>query len=272
MTATEWHAAIRPVKLEGATPLFLITAIPDRELMASAQQLMRHSLIATVLVILLAIPITWGLARGISGPLRQLAVEAEAIRRFEFSQPIKVESLVLEVNDLTVTMDSMKRTIRRFLDISMAVAAENDFDRLLPRLLTETMLGRRAPKPACSTWPTTTNCCRPRRCRRTARRCRLQRHARSPQRGRPAARRRARRSNGRAAGRLTADDMRALGLAAALPPAGASHAIAVPLLNRQHQLVGAMLLLCRRRHRRRTPQLHRGPLRLGRRFRWKARS
>ena len=83
---------IRPVKLEGTRPLFLITAIPDRELMAAAHALMRHSLIVMALVILLAIPITWWLARGISGPLRQLAHEAEAIRRFEFSQPIKVDS------------------------------------------------------------------------------------------------------------------------------------------------------------------------------------
>ena len=66
---------------------------------------MRHAAIATVLVILLAIPITWVLARRISGPLRQLAHEAEAIRRFEFSQPIKIDSLVLEVSNLTLTMD-----------------------------------------------------------------------------------------------------------------------------------------------------------------------
>ena len=56
----DWHASLRPVKLEGAAPLFLITAIPDDELMADAQRLMRHALIATILVILLAIPITWG--------------------------------------------------------------------------------------------------------------------------------------------------------------------------------------------------------------------
>ena len=139
-----WHASLRPVKLEGAKPLFLITAIPDNELMDAAERLMRHAAIATALVILLAIPITWVMARRISGPLRQLAHEAEAIRRFEFSQPIKVNSLVLEVSNLTLTMDSMKRTIRRFLDINMAVAAENDFDRLLPRLLGETLPGHRA--------------------------------------------------------------------------------------------------------------------------------
>jgi hypothetical protein len=33
----------------------------------------------------------------------------------------------------------MKRTIRRFLDISHAVAAEQNFDRLLPRLLGDTL-------------------------------------------------------------------------------------------------------------------------------------
>jgi hypothetical protein len=36
-------------------------------------------------------------------------------------------------------MDSMKRTIRRFLDINMAMSSEKNFDRLLPRLLGETL-------------------------------------------------------------------------------------------------------------------------------------
>ena len=238
-----WHAALRPVKLEGAAPLFLITAIPDAELMAAARELMRHALIATVLVILLAIPVTWILARNISGPLRQLAGEAEAIRHFEFSQPIKVNSLVLEVNDLTVTMDSMKRTIRRFLDISMAVAAENDFDKLLPRLLTETLSAADAdagilylvdgdkllpaaafnadgtPLPAGALAVST------------------------PSAGRLLA---AALSAGTAhAARLTDVDVRILGLERIIESCEASDAIAVPLLNRQHNLVGAMLLLRR---------------------------
>ena len=239
----EWHAAIRPVKLEGTRPLFLITAIPDRELMAAAHTLMRHSLIVMALVILLAIPVTWWLARSISGPLRQLAHEAEAIRRFEFSQPVKVDSLVLEVNDLTVTMDSMKRTIRRFLDINMAVAAENDFDRLLPRLLGETLPAAGAEAgvlyladndqllPAAalqvdgSALPVAAPAIDP--------------QATGPLLGAALAAGTAR------AAPLTADDIRALGLEQALVSCPSSHAIAVPLLNRQHQLVGAMLLLCR---------------------------
>jgi HAMP domain-containing protein len=135
-----WRISIRPIQLEGLRkPLFLVTAIPDSELMAAAHQLRQQSLLAMVLVILLSVPVTWVLARLISKPLRKLSGEVEAIRHFEFSQPIEVESPVLEVGDLAATMDGMKRTIRRFMEISMAVAAENNFDRLLPRLLTETL-------------------------------------------------------------------------------------------------------------------------------------
>jgi HD-GYP domain-containing protein (c-di-GMP phosphodiesterase class II) len=240
---SDWHASIRPVRLEGAGALYLITAIPDDELMSAAYRLMHHSLIATILVILLAMPVTWLLARNISGPLRQLAGEAEAIRRFEFSRPIKVNSLVLEVNDLTVTMDSMKRTIRRFLDISMVVAAENDFDKLLPRLLTETLPAADADAgilyltdgdrllPAAALHADATPL--------PAGASSIDPRAAGPLLGSALSAGTAR------AARLTDADVRALGLERILDSTEATDAIAVPLLNRQHNLVGAMLLLRR---------------------------
>ena len=240
---SDWHASIRPIRLEGAGALFLITAIPDDELMSAAYRLMHHSLIATILVILLAIPVTWLLARNISGPLRQLAGEAEAIRRFEFSRPIKVNSLVLEVNDLTVIMDSMKRTIRRFLDISMAVAAENDFDKLLPRLLNETLPAADADAgilyltdgdrllPAAALHADATPL--------PAGASSIDPRAAGPLLGNALSAGTAR------AARLTDADVRALGLERILDSTGTTDAIAVPLLNRQHNLVGAMLLLRR---------------------------
>ena len=135
----DWRIAISPVQLEGSQPLYLITAIPERELLAAALKFRSISLWVTALIMLLSIPITWLIARGLSGALRQLVGEAEAIRRFEFSNPVKVSSLVKEVDELGQTMDGMKKTIRRFLDINMAVAAEDNFSRLLPRLLTETI-------------------------------------------------------------------------------------------------------------------------------------
>ncbi|HEX6734357.1 MAG TPA: HD domain-containing phosphohydrolase [Azonexus sp.] len=238
-----WHAAINPVTLEGAEPLYLITAIPDSELMGAANQLLAQALLAILAVIALAVPATWLLARAIAGPLRKLAGEAESIRHFDFARPIAVSSVVKEINELATTMAGMKRTIRRFLDISEAVAGEENFARLLPRLLTETLSAAGAEagvlyladgeqlSPAAALFgdgrelpgavpPVATG-------------------AVGPLLGTALAAGRARSAP------LTAADAEALGLAAAVNACGATHAIAVPLLNRQDSLVGAMLLLAR---------------------------
>jgi HD-GYP domain-containing protein (c-di-GMP phosphodiesterase class II) len=236
-----WHVSLSPVKLEGANTLVLITAVPDSELMAAAHTLMRHSLIVMALIIALTIPITWALARAVARPLRKLAAEADAMRHFEFSRAITVESKILEVSDLALTMDSMKRTISRFLDISQAVAAENNFDRLLPHLLRETIAAADADAgilylvdderllPAQglmadgSALPPSAPA--------------GNKAASSPLLASAMAAKTA------CAARLAAEDIDALDLAAAIKACGASHAIAVPLLNRQQSLVGAMVLL-----------------------------
>lgn len=133
-----WRVSVQALAANGSR-LFLVNALPESELLASAFQVRDVSVWVTSLIVLLSIPVTWAIARGLSGPLRTLAREAEAIRRFEFSEPIKVKSVVKEVQELAATMGGMKRTIRRFLDINTAVAGERDFDTLLPRLLSETL-------------------------------------------------------------------------------------------------------------------------------------
>ena len=242
VNAEAWHITISPLKLEGANLLFLISAIPDRELMAAAYSLMHKLFITMALAILLAIPITWFLARAISKPLRILAGEADAIRHFEFTQNISVESPVLEVNELALTMDNMKRTISRFLRISLAVAAENNFDRLLPLLLTETISasdadagvlyllddGRLLPatglKADGGELPASTPAPDAMLASPLLKAAILARTAHSA--------------------RLTKPDIEALGLTTVILEAyPTSHAIAVPLLNRQQNLVGAMVLL-----------------------------
>ncbi len=133
----DWHAAAVRLPGSDARPLYLALAVPDDELLAHARELRNELLFATAIVMLLAIPLTLVVARAVAGPLRRLVAEADAIRHFDFTKPIVVSSLVQEVDDLAATMQGMKRTIRRFLDISSAIAAEDNFERLLPRLLNE---------------------------------------------------------------------------------------------------------------------------------------
>ena len=237
----QWHVSISPLQFEGTNPLFLISAIPDAELMASAYSLIHKLLIAMALAMSTTILLTWLLARVISRPLRNLAAEADAIRHFDFSKPITVASPVLEVSELALTMNRMKDTISQFLDISMAVAAETNFDRLMPYLLTETIAAAEAEAgvlfladndtllpatgimsdgsalPSCSPVPDAASSSP------LFKASLLARTAHSAP--------------------LTDADIDALGLSAAVNTSQTSHAIAVPLLNRQQNLVGAMLLL-----------------------------
>ena len=113
--------------------------MPLDELLVEARRIARDSGAAVAMVLAAALLVALAAASAISRPLRRLVDEANAIRRFEFSRPVQVASIVKEVDELAGTMDEMKRTIRRFLDVSAAVAAEPDLDRLMPRLLDETI-------------------------------------------------------------------------------------------------------------------------------------
>jgi len=135
----DWRVAIKPLVLQGGRPLYLVSAIPDRELLFAANNQRSTALLVTALVIAFAVPVVWLMARAVARPLNALAAEADAIRHFDFSKPLTVRSVVEEVDQLAVTMEGMKRAIRRFLDISLVIAAEKDIDRLLPMLLTEIM-------------------------------------------------------------------------------------------------------------------------------------
>src|SRR5690606_12743264 len=100
-----WRASVVPLHLEASRPLYLAMAIPEVELLAAAADLRGKSLLMTLLVILIALPVTWFAARAIARPLRQLALEADTIRHFQFSTPVTVNSVIDEVDTLAQTMD-----------------------------------------------------------------------------------------------------------------------------------------------------------------------
>ena len=242
-----WRINLTPLTLKGTRPIYLLMAIPDQELFAAALTTMHHSGLLTISILLLALPLIWLIARNISGSIRALGREADAIRHFDFSSPINTRSLVQEVDELAGTMASMKRTIRRFLDISMAVAAEDDFDCLLPLLLDETMQAANAR--AGILYLADSGQLVPVLARRlqgevgealSAEFAALDENDRSTLLGLTLADARAR------GAALASEEIGRLALAPMLDLVGDdhAHAIAVPLQNRQHQTVGAMLLIC----------------------------
>ncbi|MFZ1643595.1 MAG: HD domain-containing phosphohydrolase [Candidatus Contendobacter sp.] len=134
-----WRGMVKTLPFQGGTPLSLALAVSQNELLADTVRIRNQSVLIAIALVLLALPITWLLAHRIARHLQSLVGEAARIRRFEFHQPIAVRSIIAEVNQLAQAMDLMKSTIRRFLDIGSALAAERHFERLLDRVLAETL-------------------------------------------------------------------------------------------------------------------------------------
>ncbi|MDD3352266.1 HD domain-containing phosphohydrolase [Zoogloea sp.] len=141
-----WRGAVVPLPVLGNGPIHLGVAVPDAEFLVEARAIRDRSILITLAVILLALPLSYLAARLVSRPIRELAGAAAAIRRFDFSSSVSTRSVVREVDDLAEDLASMKGAIRRFLDIASVMAAETDFGRLLARVVDETVgvLGARA--------------------------------------------------------------------------------------------------------------------------------
>lgn len=141
----EWVVRLEPLPAgrggdqAAAKRLMLAVAAPRDELQADAIRARDISIAITAGILLLMLPLVHWAANLVSRPLRQLAREAEAIRRFEFDGPDSRRSMIREVDQLAVAMTGMKHSLRRFLEISNALSAERQFDTLLDRLLEETI-------------------------------------------------------------------------------------------------------------------------------------
>lgn len=135
----EWKVDIHVfARGEGARRV-LAVAVPMDELLADAERIRIHAIIITTLIILFSVPMVWGVSHLISRQLRRLATEAQRIQEFRFDDGEDIRSMIVEIDRLAQTMKQMKSTIRKFLEISAALAAEHRFERLLERVLDETI-------------------------------------------------------------------------------------------------------------------------------------
>ncbi len=123
----------------GGTAFFLGALTPVDELIAPVKRARNNALMMTGSALLLVMLIAIQMANSISKPISALTREASEISRFHFETGTRQPTMVQEVQDLAVAVDSMRHTIRRFLEISTALGAEGNFAKLLDRILVETL-------------------------------------------------------------------------------------------------------------------------------------
>ena len=132
-----WKTIVLPIQTVRGT-LSLGIAAPLDALLAPARAIRIRGLIATLLVLAIAVPLTGWAAHRVSTALTRITREAEAIQAFRFDGPPAGGSMVLEVDKLSGAVDMMRNTIRNFLEITASLAAETNSARLLDRVVSET--------------------------------------------------------------------------------------------------------------------------------------
>ncbi|MEB0040810.1 MULTISPECIES: HD domain-containing phosphohydrolase [unclassified Pseudomonas] len=135
----DWIVAHSHLKEGGPSGLQLAMLVPEDELLADAIRLRWQGALVALSTLLLCLPLGWLMSRIMVKPLRTLVREADGIRSFDFTSPAGHRSLVLEVDQLSLSMARMKATLASFLRITASLSAETHFDTLLQRLLCETV-------------------------------------------------------------------------------------------------------------------------------------
>jgi HD-GYP domain-containing protein (c-di-GMP phosphodiesterase class II) len=135
--ATLLVIALVALGLFAAWQISTLMSLPQEQKELGFDRIMWMLIIVSALLLLMSIFAVWELARRLSKPLRSLADEAQSIRDFDFSSGVTVNTGIEEVDELSIIMNEMKVTIRRFLEIGSALTAERDLHSLLNRILRE---------------------------------------------------------------------------------------------------------------------------------------
>lgn len=136
-----WHGAVHPFRINSSEgrELMLVMLSPHEELLAHATRMTQKSLMITLGILLLSIPLASLISSRISTALTKLAEEAVLISRFDFARPLSLRSRIKEVDELARAMESMKNTVSRFLALLKSLAGEQNFDAMLEQITEVTL-------------------------------------------------------------------------------------------------------------------------------------
>jgi len=134
---TWYRGLLVAVPVIGGQAYRMAMAVSDDILFAEAEASARQTAMFVAAILIVSVLVTVLVSRRIARPLTLLAEDVGTIRRFDFSHSALPPSRIVEIDQLADAVNRMKETIRKFLDISTAIAGEQDFDRLLVRILDE---------------------------------------------------------------------------------------------------------------------------------------
>ncbi|WED74711.1 cache domain-containing protein [Aeromonas allosaccharophila] len=111
--------------------LSLWIAAPVDELLAKAITIRNQTFLLSGIFLILALLAAIKLARTAARPLDTLTQEAGKIAHFDFNEPVRVNTYIAEIIDLSQAMGDMKSTIQRFLQLSTSLSSQGESVNIL---------------------------------------------------------------------------------------------------------------------------------------------
>ncbi len=115
----EWLVNRTPLEFTNGVTPELIIAVPKKELLADFEQVRRRTLLLSLVVLLLMVPLTWVLADHLSIPIRKLhrAIESASSEEFEEGLNFWLPEIKSndEIGDLHTAMRNMHCSLRQYV-------------------------------------------------------------------------------------------------------------------------------------------------------------
>ncbi len=137
-----WQASITP--LANSSEIYLVTMLPEASVLQDAWKMLQDQLLLTAALLVLGLLLGIWFSSRLSNALVQLTNHFNAVRQFDFSEKTPVPSRITEVYRLGKSFEQLRQTISRFLDVTAHVASAGKLEELLPELLESTMEASRA--------------------------------------------------------------------------------------------------------------------------------
>ncbi|KAB1441455.1 adenylate/guanylate cyclase domain-containing protein [Pseudodesulfovibrio senegalensis] len=122
-----YMGSVRALPESLGKPIYLAMAVPTREFTGPITAAGRKSMIASLIILALYIPLIIWVSRRITKPLNALMGHVDDVRHFRLDKPIAVRTHISELHRLGKAMETMRTTLR-------------SFGRYIPRKLVKNMI------------------------------------------------------------------------------------------------------------------------------------
>ena len=118
---------VDPLPAEYRKDLFVAVAVPEERFTGPIAAIGKKTLLVSLGLLLLTLPIIYAVAKLISRPLILLTESVENIRAFNLRVPVRIKTFILEIRDLAAALETMRSSL-------------NAFGSYVPRPLVERMI------------------------------------------------------------------------------------------------------------------------------------